>query len=299
MLVATGARARDVGGLNAIAPIALLAVWLFWGGTYLAVRFAVETLPPMGMAGVRFVVAGAILFAIARWRGEPWPARSSWGASAAVGALLFLVGNGSVVLAIRASLQSSLAAVVCATTPLVAAAMLALGRRSTPSRREIAGMVLGLAGVAVLATRSPLAHASPRALVILLAPLGWSAGSLIARAEKNGGLAHAAAQMACGGVFMTFASVVMGERFPEALAFRSVAAWVWLIIFGSILGFSAYAWLLKNTRPAVALSYAYVNPIVAALLGVAIGGEALTGATLGATALIASGVMAVVLQSKV
>jgi drug/metabolite transporter (DMT)-like permease len=158
--------------------------------------------------------------------------------------------------------------------------------------------VLGFAGVVLLATRSPLAHAGWRGLLILLAPVGWSIGSLVARAraQRDGGsgLGHAAAQMTCGGIWMLAASLALGERLPDALPWRAIGAWAWLVVMGSVVGFSAYSWLLRNARPAVAMSYAYVNPIVATLLGAAIGGEALGWPTAAATALIASGVMAVV-----
>src|SRR5262249_1821776 len=164
----------------------------------------------------------------ARARGEAMPSRRAWLVSAPVGALLFLVGNGLVVVAEQRGVPSSLAAVVCGTTPLLVTALAApfsalraVGRPSAgtqggerPSRSELLGMVLGLAGVVILATRSPLAHAGLGGLMILLAPVGWAIGSLVARAQKGAGVANAAAQMTCGGVWMLAASVASGEKLP-------------------------------------------------------------------------------------
>jgi drug/metabolite transporter (DMT)-like permease len=274
--------------------MALLAVWIVWGSTYLAMRFAVEALPPLGMAGARFVVAGAVLFGILKMRGEPMPDARSWLVAAPVGVLLFLVGNGLVVVA-EQSIPSSLAAMVCATTPLVVTGLEA-ARGNRPKAVDLAGIVLGFAGVVLLAVRSPLAHAGLRGSLIVLAPLGWALGSLLSRGQRGNGMSNAAAQMTCGGVSMLLASLVLGESMPATMPWRSVAAWGYLVVFGSVVGFTAYSWLLKNARPAVALSYAYVNPIVAALLGALIGGETLGWPVAIATALIASGVMAVVVR---
>jgi len=282
--------------------LALGAVWLIWGSTYLAMRVAVAGLPPFGMAGTRFVLAGAALLAIVRARGQTMPGRRAWLVALPVGALLFLCGNGLVVVA-EQTLPSSVAAIVCATTPLVASGLAAL-RGERPRRVEIIGMVLGIAGVGLLGIGSPLAVAGWRALLVLLAPVGWALGSLIVRSEaaKASGAARgmgaAGAQMICGGVWMLLASVVLGEHMPQSIPWQSAAAWVYLVVFGSLVGFSAYSWLLAHSRPAVAMSYAYVNPVIAVLLGAALGGEVLGWATFAATALIGGGVMAAVVLGR-
>lgn len=282
--------------------VALGAVWFVWGSTYLAMRVAVAGLPAFGMAGTRFVLAGGALLAIVRARGEPMPGRRAWLVAIPVGALLFLCGNGLVVVAEK-TLPSSVAAIVCATTPLVASALAAL-RGERPRRVEIIGMVLGIAGVGLLGIGSPLAVAGWRALLVLLAPIGWALGSLIARSEsaKEGGAARglgaAGAHMVAGGVWMLLMSLVLGEHVPQHIPWQSAAAWVYLVVFGSLVGFSAYSWLLAHSRPAVAMSYAYVNPVIAVLLGAALGGEQLGWATLGATALIGGGVMAAVVLGR-
>jgi drug/metabolite transporter (DMT)-like permease len=282
--------------------VALTALYVIWGSTYLAMRFAVVGLPPFGMAGTRFVLAGGALLAITRARGQTMPGLRAWVVAIPVGALLFLCGNGLVVVA-EQTLPSSVAAIVCATTPLIASGLMAI-RGERPGRAEMLGMVLGVAGVALLGIGSPLAVAGWRALLVLLAPVGWAIGSLVARAEAarasgaSRGLGAAGAQMVAGGVWMLLMSLVLGEHMPDELAWSSVVAWAYLVIFGSLVGFSAYSWLLSNSRPAVAMSYAYVNPVVAVLLGAALGGEQLGWATLGATVLIGGGVMAAVVIGR-
>jgi drug/metabolite transporter (DMT)-like permease len=282
--------------------LALGAVWLIWGSTYLAMRVAVAGLPPFLMAGTRFVLAGAALLVIVRARGETMPGVRAWLIAVPVGALLFLCGNGLVVVA-EQTLPSSVAAIVCATTPLIASALAAF-RGERPRSAEIVGMVLGIAGVVLLGIGSPLAVAGWRALLVLLAPIGWAIGSLIARSEsakESGaarGLGAAGAHMVMGGVWMLLTSVVLGEHLPKEIAWQSAASWGYLVVFGSLVGFSAYSWLLAHSRPAVAMSYAYVNPVIAVVLGAALGGEQLGWATLGATALIGGGVMASVVLGR-
>jgi drug/metabolite transporter (DMT)-like permease len=276
-----------------MVAVALVALYLVWGSTYLAMRFAVEGLPPLGMGGVRFVLAGTVLLAIVRWKGGAMPTRKQWALSVPLGALFFLCGNGLVVLAEK-TIDSSIAAVVCATTPLIAGAVGGMmGER--PSRAEVIGTVLGLSGVALLAFGSPLATSGPRGLFVLLAPVGWAIGSMLSRRAGATGLGCAASQMISGGAWMLLASFLAGEHVPETISFRAAFAWTYLVMFGSLVGFSAYVFLLGRTRPAVAMSYAYVNPIVAVLLGALLGGEHIGPATIMATALIAAGVMSAVM----
>ena len=286
--------------LDARLVLALAAVWLIWGSTYLAMRVAVAGLPPFLMAGTRFVLAGSALLVIVRARGEKMPGARAWLVAIPVGALLFLCGNGLVVVA-EQTLPSSVAAVVCATTPLVASGLQAL-RGERPQRVEILGMVLGFAGVALLGLGSPLSGAGLRGLLILLAPIGWAIGSLVARSESakesGTGLGAAGAHMIAGGVWMLLMARGLGEHLPAALAWKSVAAWGYLTVFGSLVGFSAYSWLLAHARPSVAMSYAYVNPVIAVLLGAALGGETLGWATLAATVMIGGGVMVAVVIGR-
>ncbi|MBS2013143.1 MAG: EamA family transporter [Deltaproteobacteria bacterium] len=285
--------------------VALAAVWVIWGSTYLAMRVAVEELPPFLMGATRFVLAGSVLLGFVRARGGALPSRRDWLAAVPIGALLFLVGNGFVVVA-EQKLPSSVAAVVCATTPLVAAGLgaglgrFAPGGRQRPRRIEVIGMLFGIVGVALLGVGSPLAGAGVRGLLVLLAPVGWAIGSLVARARetKASPIASAGAQMFMGGLWMFAAAFVLGEHAPSTIGWRSGAAWGYLVVCGSVVGFSAYSWLLRHARPAVAMSYAYVNPIIAVLLGAALGGETLGWATLAATVLIAAGIVATVVIGR-
>lgn len=274
--------------------VALGLVWVIWGSTYLAMRVAVGHLPPFAMSGTRFVLAGTTLLAVARFRGEALPDSKAWLTALPIGALLFVCGNGFVVLAEQA-LPSSLAAVVCATTPLFASGMSAL-RGEPPKKLELLGMALGLCGVALLGLGSPIAEATPRAILLVLAPIAWAMGSLLSRAQSRRaggarGAAAAGSHMVVGGVLMSIVSLCLHERIPSAVPWQSVAAWTYLVVFGSITGFTAYSWLLAHTRPAVAMSYAYVNPVIAVALGALFGGERLSWPVAVATLLIGGGVM--------
>ncbi|AKV04111.1 Permease of the drug/metabolite transporter (DMT) superfamily [Labilithrix luteola] len=285
---------RIVRRIDARLAFALVCVWLLWGSTYLAMRFVVSEIPPFMMAGSRFLCAGSALLAFARARGAAFPSAKTWTRAIPIGALLFLGGNGFIVVA-EQSLPSTIAAAVCATTPLIVAAIGAL-RGDRPKRGELVGMAFGLCGVIVLALGTPLAGAGLRGLLIILGPITFALGSLLVRREgPSAGLAHSAAHMIAGGFWMIMTSLVLHERVPAHVGFGAIGAWLWLVVFGSLVGFSAYTWLLRNARPAVAMSFAYVNPIVAVLLGALIGGEPLGVGTIASTALIAVGVMCAIL----
>ncbi len=265
--------------------LALSLVYVVWGSTYLVMRFAVEGLPPLLMGGVRFVIAGVILVAFLRLRGEALPTVKQWLWSAPVGALFFLFGNGLVAIA-EQKISSGIAAVVCATMPLWAAAMGPLFKERT-SPREWVAMALGMAGVVILSAGAELRADLTSTLVLMIAPIAWALGSLLARRlPLPKGLMSAGAQMVTGGVILLLVALIHGERFPADPSFKSVASVVYLIVFGSLVAFSAYSYLLRNTRPAVAMSYSYVNPAIAVLLGAALGAEELHGNTLIATGLI-------------
>jgi drug/metabolite transporter (DMT)-like permease len=251
---------------------ALAAVYFIWGSTYLAMRVAVEGLPPFMMASARFVLTGLVLLGFLKARGAPWPTLKQWLAATPVGALMFVLGNGTVAYAEK-HISSGVAAVVCGTMPLwVAAFGRFFGEKTTA--REWLALVLGFGGVAVLSMGGELKADPFSAVVLFAAPLSWALGSLLARRLPLAkGLMSAATQMLTGGVVMAFVSLAAKEEVPKSPPLASVLAWAYLAIFGSLVAYSAYTYLLANTRSAVATSYAYVNPAIAVAMGVAMGGE--------------------------
>lgn len=262
----------DSKGISLKIAGCLAIVYVIWGSTYYAIRVSLESFPPLTMAGARFLAGGAILYAILRARGAPRPTVREWRASAIVGVLLLVVGNGAVVMA-EQSVSSSFAALSITTVPLWAAGFSALlGMR--PRGREWAGILVGFAGALILNLGGDLTTGGTLGLVILLAPVSWALGSVISRRLPlpKGGMATAL-EMLCAGVVLLPAGVLTGERLHGTPTPASIGAVVYLVIFGSLVALSAYTYLLENTRPAIATSYAYVNPIVAVLLGAGLGGE--------------------------
>jgi drug/metabolite transporter (DMT)-like permease len=251
---------------------ALGAVYLIWGSTYLAMRVVVEVLPPFMMACARFILVGAVLLVLMKSRGAAWPTRKEWLLSAPVGVLMFVLGNGTVAYAEK-HISSGIAAVVCGTMPLCAAAMGPLfGEKATS--REWIGLGLGFAGVAVLGFGRELRAEPLYAAILMVAPIAWAAGSMLGRKlALPKGLTSAATQMITGGVATGLVSVAIGEQAPAEIPLKVALAWVYLCVFGSLVAYSAYTYLLGATRPAVATSYSYVNPAVAVAIGTLIGGE--------------------------
>jgi drug/metabolite transporter (DMT)-like permease len=278
---------------------AFAAVYLLWGSTYLAIRFAIETLPPLLMAGVRFLLAGGVLYAFMRLRGQPAPERRHWKSAAVIGALLLVCGNGGVTLAER-TVPSGVAALLVAMVPLWMVLLEWLRRGGTrPTGRVMAGLAVGFAGMVVLVGPSQLAGAGAvdfgGAALVLCASLAWSIGSIYARGATLPANAFVATgmEMLCGGVLLLVAGAARGELAglnPAAFTGRSLAALAYLVVFGSLVGFSAYIWLLGVSSPARVSTYAYVNPVVAVFLGWALAGEALTARVLVAAAVIVAAV---------
>lgn len=286
--------------------LAFAAVYLVWGSTYLAIRYAIETLPPFLMAGVRFVIAGSILALWARSRGAAWPNRREWGVAAVIGSCLLLGGNGGVVWA-EQRVPSSLAALIVAAVPLCVVLLDWLrpgGQR--PDGATLLGLGIGFLGVGILV--NPGANDAGRidpmgALALLGGTLSWSIGSIYSRLRKGADspIMAAGANMICGGIGLLLAGSLLGEVGQlriSAVSGRSFAALLYLISFGSIIGFTSYIWLLRNTTAARATTYAYVNPMVAILLGWSIAGETLTPRILVAAAVIIAGVIAITTLSR-
>lgn len=277
---------------------AFAAVYLVWGSTYLAIRFAVESLPVFSYAGVRFVIAGAFLYAVTRGRGAPRPRREQWIAATVVGALLLLGGNGGVSVAER-TVPSGIAAVLIATVPLWMVLLHWWRGGVRPTASIALAIVAGLVGVALLVGPAELAggdRVDPiGAGILVLASLSWAAGSLYSRGAPTPPvpLLGAGMQQVAGGVLLLAAGLVTGEFAsfrPEEATPRSIAALVYLILFGSLVGYTAYIWLLRQVSPALVSTYAYVNPVVAVFLGWALASEPITARTLVAAAIIVGAV---------
>ena len=284
---------------------AFLAVYLIWGSTYLAIRVAIETIPPFLMAGVRFTLAGLGLYAWARARGARPPSRLHWRDGAVVGAFLLLGGNGGVVWA-EQYVASGLAALLVATVPLWMVLFDWLFNRGPrPDLWLIVGLAGGLGGVVILAGAPGLGTDGPEAaiggIVLLVAAMLWSAGSIYSRraAVPARPRLGTAIQMITGGGLLIAAGLATGELSRldlGAVSTDSAIAMLYLIVFGSILGFTAYIWLLRVTTAARASSYAYINPLVALALGWAFADEPVTGRTLIAAGVILGSVALITLR---
>lgn len=280
--------------------LAFAAVYVIWGSTYLAIKYAIETLPPLLMASARFLVAGAVLYAWARFQGEKNPGLISWRAGLIIGGLLLLGGNGMVVLAER-DVPTGLAALLIATEPLIIVLLdWARPGGSRPGIRVALGLLLGLIGMVILIGPVGLAggsHVAPLgAALLILATISWAAGSLYAARGRSTAspVMSAGVQMLAGGALLLVVGLLRGEASTLAfseVSLRSGGALVYLIIFGSLIGFTSYSWLLRVASPSLASTYAYVNPVVAVLLGWALAGEVLTLRTLVAATVIISAVV--------
>lgn len=279
---------------------AFAAVYLIWGSTYLAIRIAIETLPPFFMAAVRFLLAGAILMTWARWRGADWPTRKEWRNTAVVGFMLLTVGNGAVVWA-EQWVASGLAALLIATTPIwIVLVDWVFGDGVRPGPWLVLGLVWGLMGVGLLVSGQGMGLSTPQerigAIVVLAGSFSWAAGSIFARdaAMPSSPVVATAAEMLVGGALLMVVAGISGELGHLDLShvsMRSALALAYLIVFGALIAFSAYIWLLKVAPAAQVSTYAYVNPVVALFLGWAVLSEPITRRTILAAAVILSAVM--------
>ena len=280
----------------AAVAVALATVYAVWGSTYLAIRVTDRTMPPLLMSGTRFLAAGVALYAFAS-RSRARPTWREWRAAAIVGGALLLVGNGGVAWA-ETRLDSGLAALIVAIIPLWVAVLdrFVFGRRLSPL--AILGIVVGFAGVAVLVR--PGGGIDVVAALTLVGTTGaWAAGSLYARGAPlpESPLLAASMQMLCASVMLWIVGLAFGEGgqvHADAFATKPVIAWTYLVLVGSLVAFSAYAWLLKNVRISIVATYAFVNPVVAVALGAMFLGEQITATTLVAGASIVAAVFLIV-----
>jgi len=255
-----------------LIPLALLALYVIWGSTYLGIRFALESYPPFLLAGLRFLVASVLLFGVLRLRGVPMPTRLQWRNAGITGILLLGFGNGLVCFA-EQQVSSGIAAVAVASVPLFIALFSGL-YGAWPTRSEAIGLAIGFFGVIILNLGSSLSGSRIGAIALLVASISWAFGSMWSKhQDMPAGPMNTAVQMFCASVALLLVGFGVGERLPQHPTLQASLALGYLIVFGSIIAFSAYLYVLKNARPALASSYAYVNPTVAVLFGVMIAGE--------------------------
>lgn len=258
---------------------AFAALYVIWGSTYLGIRFAIETMPPFTMAGIRFLLAGALLYGWSRARGATPATGPQWRTAAVVGALLLLGGNGGVTWA-EQYIPSGVAALLVASTPMWMVVIDALRPQGTrPTVPVVLGLVLGLVGIVLLVGPSDLGGEPVDGLGALAVAAGafcWALGSIYQRGAPTAAstLLNVGMQMLAGGALLLLAGLALGERLDvAAVSTRSALALAYLVLVGAVVGYSAYVWLLKVSTPARVSTYAYVNPIVAVLLGWALAGE--------------------------
>jgi drug/metabolite transporter (DMT)-like permease len=276
------------------------AIYLIWGSTYLGIRYAVETIPPLLMMGMRHLVAGAVVYAWARWRGARAPQLKHWGYALIAGALLFLGGHGILAWA-EQRVPSGLAALLCATLPLWTVLLARIdGTEGRVSMRALGGILLGCGGVALLIGPDMLGQRLGLLAVVgtLSSTLLWAVGTAYTRRVRmpDSTLLSAAMQMLSGGTLLLLTGLFTGETSGLHLAdvtTRSVLSLVYLIVLGSIVAFSVYTWLVSASSPSMLSTYAYVNPVIAVFLGWVFAGEALGARTMVATAVIIAGVILV------
>jgi len=275
-------------------PLALIGVYLIWGSTYYGLRVALSGFPPFALAAIRFSIAGVLLFALMRWRGAAAPTRRQWFNCFVTGTLLLGIGNGGVCYA-EQTVASGIAAVAVASAALFMAIFAGLYGQ-WPNRMEWIGLIIGFVGIVVLNLGGELRGSPAGAIALVLSPIAWAFGSVWSKhRDMPEPMMSAAAQMIAGSIPLALVSLANGEHFaamPDATALTAMA---YLIVFGSLLGFSAYIYLLHHTRPALASSYAYVNPPVAVLIGVLLGGEAISRLDILGTIVIVAGVAAITL----
>ena len=277
--------------------LAFGAIYFVWGSTFLAIRFAVQSLPPLLTMGTRHLVAGGLLFLWLAARGHVRPEPRLWRPAFIAGACCFLGCHGLLAWA-EIRIDSGLAALLSSTLPLWMVLLAPLyGQESELNPRVLSGIALGCAGVAILMPMDFTGHAPEglRALAVIAAEMLWAVGALYGRGIKSRtpSSLFAAMQMLAGGIQLWVVGLLLGEGsdlHAGAFTFRSVGAVAFLIVFGSLLAFTAYVWLLQVSSPAIVSTHSYVNPVVAVLLGWALASEAVTWRTALGTGVILSGV---------
>jgi drug/metabolite transporter (DMT)-like permease len=296
--VALPSASSSARALSALIVACLAATWLIWGSTYLAIKFALVSFPPFLQMGSRFLVAGAALALWMRFvRGAAWPTRRQWLHATLVGALMLGGGMGGTAVA-EQTVASGLVVAFIAVVPLMIVLFnLAWGVR--PSRLELLGIAVGVAGVLMLTQGLGFAASPGGLLAISIACIAWSAGSVLSQRATPlaPGAMGFASEMLCGGVVLMGLAALAGERFtwpPQPLA---AAAWAYLVVFGSLIAFNAYMVLLARASAGLASSYTFVNPVIAMALGVTLGGEVVSAFEWSAAGVVLLGVVLLLIAS--
>lgn len=296
-----------LSGLNSRRPLLMVVLALFctyfiWGSTYLAIRFGIESFPPFLMAGLRFTIAGLILYGVMRYLGAPNPTKKQWLGATAVGILLPALGNGTVCY-VQQTVSSSVAALSIATAPIWMAIFSSIWGHKI-SVKEWLGIVVGLVGITLLNVGGTFnGHAGQggviSALLLIAAAASWSFGSVWSKhMDMPSGLMASATQMLMGGIVLLIVSTFQGETWPQTISQKSWGAMLFLVVLGSLVAYSAYQYLLKTVRPLVASSNTFVNPVVAFAVGIWFANEHVTTTEVIALAVILVGVFLVLSASN-
>ena len=272
--------------------LALFSTYFIWGSTYFAIRLGIESFPPFLMAGIRFAIAGVILYSVMRYLGSPNPTLIQWRSSAVIGILLPALGNGTVCY-VQQTISSSLAALSIATVPIWMAGFSSLWGHH-PSKQEWLGIAIGFVGIVLLNLSGSLSGDMKSAFLLMFAAATWAYGSVWSKhLPMPQGLMASATQMLCGGAVLLIFSAAQHEVWPDHISTRSWLSLLFLVLLGSIVAYSAYQYLLQTVRPLVASSNTFVNPIVAFVLGIGLANEQVTRMEFTALAVILAGVFLV------
>ncbi len=272
--------------------LALLSTYTIWGSTYLGMNYALQSIPPLHLAAFRFLAASTIMMLFMRWRGAAFPSGRELFGGMAVGMILLGLGNGGVVLGLHYNIPTGLTALILASSPIWAA-LFAGFWGMWPNRREVIGLVVGFLGVIVLRFDGQIQASPVGFLFLMLAAMGWALGTVLIPRVKQSSNAYMAsgAQMFGASITLFAAALITGEQGAQTVSATSWWAFGYLLVFGSLIGFTAYSYLVPRVRPALAISSAYVNPMVAVLLGTMLNHESISAYMLYALPLIIGGVL--------
>lgn len=272
--------------------LALLSTYTIWGSTYLGMNYALQSIPPLHLAAARFLAASLIMMVFMRLRGALFPNVRELLGGMAVGMILLGLGNGGVVLGLHYNIPTGLTALILASSPIWAAVFAGFWGL-WPSRREVIGLLVGFMGVIVLRFDGQIQAAPVGFLFLMLAAMGWAMGTVLIPRVRQSANAYMAsgAQMLGASISLYVAALVTGEQVTQAVTTTSLWAFGYLLVFGSLIGFTAYSYLVPRVRPALAISSAYVNPMVAVLLGTLLNQESISSYMLYALPLIIGGVL--------